>query len=61
MDEAAVLAYVEVVLLRARAAGITLITWGSGGSRSVPAGYSETTATAEFIYMARRLYGKNRY
>lgn len=55
VDEQAVLEYVEVVLRRAEAAGITLITWGSGGSRSVPEGVDRLTATAQFIYMARQV------
>ncbi len=55
VDEQAVLAYVEPVLKRAQAAGLTLITWGSGGSRSVPEGFSRVTATAQFIYMAKRV------
>ena len=55
VDEEAVMAYVEAVLQRAGAAGITLITWGSGGSRSVPEGWSYTTATAQFIDVAKRV------
>ncbi|MGB3779622.1 MAG: sugar phosphate isomerase/epimerase family protein [Tunicatimonas sp.] len=55
VDEQAVLAYVEPVLQRAQEAGLTLITWGSGGSRSVPEGFSRLTATAQFIYMAKRV------
>ncbi len=55
VDEAAVLAYVEVVLRRAQAAGLTLITWGSCGSRRVPPGYSKIAATAQFIRMAKRV------
>lgn len=55
VDEQAVLAYVEPVLQRAQKAGLTLITWGSGGSRSVPEGFSRLTATAQFIYMARKV------
>ena len=55
VDEQAVLEYVEPVLQRAQKAGLTLITWGSGGSRSVPEGFSRLTATAQFIYMAKRV------
>ncbi len=55
VDERAVLDYVEVVLRRAGAAGVRVITWGSGGSRRVPDGFSYTTATAQFIYMAGRV------
>lgn len=55
VDEQAVLEYVEVVLRRAQEAGLTLITWGSGGSRRVPEGFDRVTATAQFIYMAKRV------
>jgi sugar phosphate isomerase/epimerase len=55
VDEAAVLDYVDAVLRRAQAAGLTLITWGSCGSRSVPAGFDPTIATAQFIHMAKRV------
>jgi sugar phosphate isomerase/epimerase len=55
VDEQAVLAYVEPVLQRAQKAGLTLITWGSGGSRSVPEDFSRLTATAQFIHMARQV------
>ena len=55
VDEQAVLEYVDVVLQRAQAAGLTLITWGSGGSRGVPEGFSRLTATAQFIYMAKKV------
>ena len=55
VDEQAVLKYVEKVLQRAQKTGLTLITWGSGGSRSVPEGFSRLTATAQFIYMAKRV------
>ena len=55
VDEKAVLEYVDVVLKRAKAAGLTLITWGSGGSRGVPEGFDRVTATAQFIYMAKQV------
>ena len=51
--EAAVLAYVDTVLDRAQRAGLTVITWGSGGSRRVPEGFDRVTATAQFVYMGR--------
>lgn len=55
VDEAAILNYVEVVFQRAAMAGVKVITWGSGGSRQVPDGFSRVTATAQFIYMAGRV------
>ena len=55
VDESAVLEYAEVVLQRAQAVGLTLITWGSGGSREVPEGFDRVRATAQFIYMAKQV------
>ncbi len=53
--EEAVLAYVDTVLQRAQRAGMTLITWGSSGSRRVPDGFSRVQATAQFVDMARKV------
>ncbi|MDZ4708281.1 MAG: sugar phosphate isomerase/epimerase family protein [Saprospiraceae bacterium] len=55
VDEKAVLAYVDVVLRRAKAAGLRLITWGSGGSRGVPPGFDQAEAKKQFIYMAKKI------
>jgi sugar phosphate isomerase/epimerase len=55
VDEKAILAYVEVVLQRAKAADIKLITWGSGGSRGVPEGFDRAKAKEQFIYMAKKV------
>ena len=55
VDEKAILAYVEVVLQRAKAADIKLITWGSGGSRRVPEGFDRAIAKEQFIYMAKKV------
>ncbi|WP_116106066.1 sugar phosphate isomerase/epimerase family protein [Lewinella sp. IMCC34191] len=55
VDEAAVIGYVDTVLRRAQVAGLTLITWGSCGSRSLPDGFSRVEATAQFIYMGKRV------
>ncbi len=53
--EEAVLAYVDTVLSRAGRAGLQVITWGSGGSRRVPEGFDRVRATAQFIYLGRRV------
>ncbi len=53
VDEEAVLEYVDTVLRRAQEAGLTLITWGSCGSRSLPDGFSRIEATAQFVYMGK--------
>lgn len=55
VDEKAVLEFVEIVLRRAQAAGLTLITWGSGGSRRVPEGFSRIKAKEQFIELARKV------
>ena len=55
VDTAAVIGYVDTVLRRAQEAGLTLITWGSCGSRTVPEGFSRVEATAQFIEMGRRV------
>jgi sugar phosphate isomerase/epimerase len=52
VDEKAVLDFVEIVLRRAQAAGLTLITWGSGGSRGIPEGFDRIKAKEQFIDMA---------
>src|SRR5687767_1332281 len=55
IDEKAVLSYVEVVFKRGHAAGIKLITWGSGGSRGVPEGFDRTKAKEQFVSIARKI------
>ncbi len=55
VNESAVLAYVDTVLERAQRAGLTVITWGSGSSRRVPEGFDRVTATAQFVYMGRKV------
>lgn len=55
VDEQALLAYVDIVLQRAKAAGLTLITWGSGGSRGVPPGFDREEAKKQFIYLAKKV------
>ncbi|PPK88053.1 sugar phosphate isomerase/epimerase [Neolewinella xylanilytica] len=55
VDEAAVIGYVDTVLRRAQEAGLTLITWGSCGSRSLPDGFSRIEAAAQFVYMGKRV------
>src|SRR5690349_8262307 len=41
VSEVALLSYVEIVFQRARAAGVNMIVWGSGGSRRVPDGFDK--------------------
>lgn len=53
IDEAAVFKYAETVFHRARKAGITMIVWGSSGSRRIPDGFDKERAKQQFIYMAK--------
>lgn len=55
VDEQAVLSYVEVVFQRAKAAGVQMIIWGSGGSRQIPEGFDRSKAKEQFISVARKV------
>lgn len=55
VDERAVLFYVEIVLQRAQAANLKMITWGSGGSRGVPEGFDRAQAKEQFISIAKKI------
>jgi sugar phosphate isomerase/epimerase len=55
VDEKVVLTYVEAVLKRARAAGLKMIIWGSGGSRGVPEGFDRVKAKAQFISFGKKI------
>jgi sugar phosphate isomerase/epimerase len=55
VDEKLVLTYVEAVLKRARAAGLKMIIWGSGGSRGIPEGFDRTKAKEQFISFGKKI------
>ena len=55
VDEAAILAYTEIVLQRCAAAGVKLIIWGSGGARRVPDGFDFKKARTQFISIAKKI------
>jgi sugar phosphate isomerase/epimerase len=55
VNEKAVLAYVDSVLQRCKAAGVDKIIWGSGGSRRVPEGFDHGKAKEQFISIARKI------
>ncbi len=55
VDEKEVLAYVEVVFQRAKAAKLSMIIWGSGGSRTIPEGFDRAKAKTQFIGMAKKI------
>ncbi len=48
-------AYAETALRRAKAAGIVIIVFGSGGARRVPEGFDPARAREQFIQFAKRI------
>jgi sugar phosphate isomerase/epimerase len=55
VDEKAVLEYVEKVFSRAQQAGLSMIIWGSSGSRRLPDGYDRATAKKQFISIGKKI------
>ena len=55
VDEKKVLDYVDQVFARAKRAGVPIIVLGSGGSRNLPAGYSNEQAKTNFIPLCRKM------
>ena len=55
ISEVALLSYVEIVFQHAKAAGVNLIVWGSGGSRKIPEGFDKTKAKDQFISNAKKV------
>lgn len=55
VDENKVLDYAEIVLSRAKQAGIKFIVLGSSGSRSIPDGYDLNKAKAAFVQLSKKL------
>ncbi|TCD02142.1 sugar phosphate isomerase/epimerase [Pedobacter frigidisoli] len=53
--EAKVLEYADVVLSRARQAGVKFIVLGSSGSRNIPDGYDLTKAKSDFVALGKKL------
>ncbi|MBA3936123.1 MAG: sugar phosphate isomerase/epimerase [Planctomycetes bacterium] len=51
----AILAYADTAFKRARACGVTTITFGSGGSRKVPDGFAKDEAAKQFTALLTRL------
>ena len=58
VNESAVLTYVEKVFQRCKAAGVSRIIWGSGGSRRVPDGFDHAKAKEQFISIAKKIAAK---
>jgi sugar phosphate isomerase/epimerase len=55
VNESEVLAYVEKVFARAQQAHLTMIIWGSSGSRRVPDGFDRAKAKEQFIAIAQKI------
>jgi sugar phosphate isomerase/epimerase len=50
-----ILKLVEIVFQRAKIAGVKTIVFGSGGSRSIPDGFSRDQAREQFISLCRKI------
>jgi len=50
-----VLKYAEVAFRRAQAAGIPIIVFGSGGSRSIPEGFDRQAARGQFVGLLKEM------
>lgn len=50
-----VLAFAETAFRRAQRAGVKMIVFGSGGSRSIPNGFPREKALAQFIELGRKM------
>lgn len=55
INKAELIAYATIVFRRCQLAGIPIIVWGSGGSRTVPTGYDRAKARQQFVLVAREL------
>ena len=54
-NQDAAAAYAETALRRAKAAGITIIVFGSGGARRIPDGFDPAKAREQFIAFGKRI------
>lgn len=50
-----ILRFAETAFKRARLAGVKIIVFGSGGSRSIPEGFSKEEATSQFVELCKKL------
>ncbi len=55
VNEKAILDYAEIVLTRCQFVGIKIIVLGSGGARRIPEGFDRTTATEQFVAIAKKI------
>ncbi|MGE4587138.1 MAG: sugar phosphate isomerase/epimerase family protein, partial [Mangrovibacterium sp.] len=52
---AEILVYMETAFRRAQKAGVKIIVFGSGGSRSIPEGFSRMDARRQFVELCRAM------
>lgn len=50
-----ILKFAETAFRRAQHAGVEIIAFGSGGSRSIPDGFSRETARAQFVELGQKM------
>jgi sugar phosphate isomerase/epimerase len=50
-----ILQFAEVAFRRAKQTGVRIIVFGSGGSRSIPSGFSKDSAFIQFINLCKKL------
>ncbi len=50
-----ILRFAEVAFKRAKSSGVKIIVFGSGGSRSIPEGFSKDEATRQFVELCKQL------
>lgn len=55
VDENAISEYVEKVFQRAQQIGLSMIIWGSSGSRNIPGEFDRSKATEQFISVAKKV------
>jgi len=50
-----ILSFAETAFKRAKLAGVKIIVFGSGGSRSIPEGFSNEEATRQFVELCKKM------
>lgn len=55
VEQLQILNYMEIVFKRAKKAGVEMIVFGSGGSRSIPDGFSRDIAHQQFVDLCKKM------